>query len=294
MIKLGSHVSFSKGGLIGCIEETLGYGGNAFMFYTGAPQNTIRKSIDLENVKKAFDLLKEHNIDINSVIVHAPYIVNLATDKKENRDFGIDFIKKEISRCKELGVKFLVLHPGNAVGIESSVGLDNLVDSLKQISDDEVCIIIETMAGKGTEICRDINELKYVLDRVSDLNIGVTLDTCHLNDSGVDISKFDEYLDLFDELIGIDKIGCVHVNDSKNELGMKKDRHENLGFGTIGFDNLLNVIYNERLKNIPKILETPYIKDGKKSYAPYKYEIDMVKNKEFNQNLIDIIISDNN
>lgn len=290
MLKLGSHVSFSKGGLLGCIDETISYGGSAFMFYTGAPQNTIRKSIDKENVKLAMDKLKENNIDISSVIVHAPYIVNLATDKKENREFGIEFLKKEIIRCKELGVKFLVLHPGNAVGIEPLVGLDNLIDSLHEINDEDVCIIIETMAGKGTEICRDITELKYVMDSVKNLNIGVTLDTCHLSDSGVDISKFDEYLDSFDELIGIEKIKCVHVNDSKNVLGSKKDRHENLGFGEIGFESLINVIYNERLKDVPKILETPYIKDDKKSYAPYKHEIDMIKTRNFNKNLIQDII----
>lgn len=290
MLKIGSHVSFSKDGFIGCINDTVSYGGNAFMFYTGAPQNTIRKSIDKENVKKGMELLLKNNIDIESVIVHAPYIVNLATDKIENREFGIEFIKKEISRCKELGIKYLVLHPGNAVGIEPKVGLDNLISSLNLINDEDVCIIIETMAGKGTEICRSIEELKYVFDNASNLNIGVTLDTCHLNDSGVDISKFEEYLDLFDELIGIEKIKCVHVNDSKNIMGAKKDRHENLGFGEIGFNSLLNVIYNERLKDIPKILETPFIKDGKKSYPPYKFEIEMIKNKNFNEHMIENIL----
>lgn len=290
MIKIGSHVSYSKNGMIGCINETLSYKANAFMFYTGAPQNTLRKDIDLENVLKAKELLKENNIDINSVIVHAPYIINLATSKEENRNFSIEFLKKEIDRCKLLGVKYLVLHPGNAVGITKEEGLENLISALKIIADESVCVIIETMAGKGTELCRDINELKYVLDNLKGLNFGVTLDTCHLHDSGVSISLFDEYLSKFDRLIGIEKIKCIHVNDSKNVMGSHKDRHENIGFGEIGFDALINVIYNESLKNVPKILETPYVKDGKASYAPYKFEIEMIKNKEFNPVLIEDIL----
>ncbi len=294
MLKIGSHVSFSKNGLVGCIEETVKYGGNAFMFYTGAPQNTIRKAIDKENVKKAHSLMKDNNIDINSVVVHAPYIVNLASPNEESRSFGIEFLKKEIERCKTLGIKFLVLHPGNAVGITPKEGMDNLVESLKILENDSVKIIIETMAGKGTEICRNLDELKYVLDNFKSKNIGVTLDTCHLSDSGVNMGNFDEYLDLFDKLIGIDKIGCIHVNDSKNEIGSKKDRHENIGFGNIGFDSLISVIYNSRLESVPKILETPFIKDGKKSYAPYKEEIQMIKEKVFNKNLIEDIMFSNN
>lgn len=293
MIKIGSHVSYSKNGLIGCINETVGYNGNAFMFYTGAPQNTIRKDIDVSNLKVAKKALIENNIDIDSVIVHAPYIVNLATSKEESRAFSIEFLKKEINRCKLLNVKYMVLHPGNAVGIEKKEGLDNLVLCLKDLVNEDVCIIIETMAGKGTEICSNIEELKYIINSFKNQNIGVTLDTCHLHDSGVDISKFDEYLDLFDKEIGIDKIKCIHINDSKNVLGAKKDRHENIGFGQIGFEALISVIYNQRLEYVPKILETPYIKDGKKSYAPYKEEIDMIKTKTFNPSLVEEIILKN-
>lgn len=288
---IGSHVSFSKQGLVGAVNEVLSYGGNAFMFYTGAPQNTIRKDIDTNNVMEAHEIFKKNNISIDSIIVHAPYIINLATSKEEQREFSVNFLKNEIERCKILGVKYVVLHPGNAVGITKEDGISNLIDSLKKIADEDVCVTIETMAGKGTELCSNIDELSFVFDSVKDLNFGVTLDTCHLNDSGVDISKFDEYLDEFDKKIGIDKIKCIHLNDSKNELGLKKDRHENIGFGTIGYDSLLNVAYNDKLKNVPKILETPYIKEGKSSFAPYKHEIEMLRKKEFNNNLIEDILN---
>ena len=150
------------------------------------------------------------------------------------------------------------------------------------------------MAGKGTEIGCTLNEIKTIIAGVKFKDkIGACLDTCHLSDSGVDLLKFDEYLDLFDKEIGLDYIKVIHINDSKNEIGSHKDRHENIGYGTIGFNNLLNVIYNNRLKNIPRILETPYItKDDEskeKVYPPYKQEIEMIRNKEFNKNLIEEI-----
>ena len=141
------------------------------------------------------------------------------------------------------------------------------------------------MAGKGTEVGSKLEELKKIIDLVEDKkHIGVCLDTCHLSDAGYDIVNFDKFLDLFDELIGIDKIKCVHINDSKNEVGSHKDRHENIGYGKIGFDTLINIIYNNRLKNIPKILETPYVD---KKYPPYKYEIEMIKNKKFDEKLLE-------
>ena len=163
------------------------------------------------------------------------------------------------------------------------------------INDNDTCmILLEVMAGKGTEIGKTMDEIKYIIDNVK-YPIGVCLDTCHLNDAGYDMSDFDSILDLFDNIIGINKIGCIHVNDSKNVMASHKDRHENIGFGTIGFDNLINIIYNERLERIPRILETPYVtKDDNskdKVYPPYKYEIEMIRNKEFDGNLINKIRS---
>ena len=292
---LGSHVSFdSKEQLLKSVKESISYGANTFMFYTGAPQNTNRCVIDDAITYKAYELMKENGINLEKVICHAPYIVNLANDLDPSKyDFSISFLKNEISRLENLGVKYLVLHPGSSVGIERNHALFNISNGLNKIlyPGCPVTILLETMAGKGTECGINLEELKTLIDGVNYKdNIGVCLDTCHLNDSGVDISKFDDYLDEFDKIIGIDYIKCVHINDSKNVLGTHKDRHENFGLGTIGFDNLINVIYNKRLLNVPKILETPYVGE-KKEYPPYKFEIEMIKNKTFNDNLIEDIIN---
>lgn len=297
MLIIGSHVSFGKDQLLGSVKEALSYNANTFMFYTGAPQNTIRKEIDENNTKKAIELMKENNIDINNVICHAPYIVNLANNSDESKyTFSKDFIKKELIRCDEMGVTKMVLHPGSAVNVTREEGLNNIVNALNEILDGTTkCkILLETMAGKGNELGINLEEMKYLIDGIKNKEqIGVCLDTCHLNDAGYDISKIDDYLNEFDKKIGLTYIECVHVNDSKNEIGAHKDRHENIGIGTIGFDNLLNVIYHSKLDKIPKILETPYIGDTNDSkerlYPPYKYEINMIKNKKYDSKFLDDI-----
>lgn len=293
MLILGSHVSYKNDTqLIGSVEEALSYGSNAFMFYTGAPQNTQRGSIDDLKTIEALNIMKNNNIMLENVICHAPYIVNLANNQDlEKYQFAQDFLRNEINRCETLGVRYIVLHPGSATKLDRKYAIDNIVRGLNNIltSEDNIVILLETMAGKGTELGINIEELKYIIDHIEyQEKIGVCLDTCHLNDSGVDISKFNEYLDEFDKNIGLDKIGCIHVNDSKNPLNSHKDRHENIGFGTIGWDNLINVIYNERLESVPKILETPYVD---REYAPYKQEIDAIKAKKFNPNLYEDILS---
>ena len=281
---IGSHVSFSGKQLLSSALEAISYNANAFMFYTGAPQNTVRSKINDEYTKEAIKLMNEHNIDINNVICHAPYIINLANNKDESKyEFSKNFLKGEITRCEELGVKYIVLHPGSSVGIDRLIALDNIIDALKQVleGDENVTILLETMAGKGTELGINIDEIKYIIKSVNSNKLGVCLDTCHLNDSGVDINNFEVYLNIFDKEIGLDKIGCVHINDSKNPLGARKDRHENIGFGTIGFDPIYKVCTSARLKDVPKILETPYI-NGK---APYKEEIEELRSNKFNHNL---------
>lgn len=292
---IGSHVGFTSAKqLLGSVEEALSYGANTFMFYTGAPQNTARSPINDELTYQAYQLMKEHNMDLEKVIIHAPYIVNLGNTSKF--EFAVSFLKEELYRAGELGIKNVVLHPGASVDYTREVAIQNIINGLNQILNNnlDVTICLETMAGKGTEIGTSIEELKTIINGVEYKNkIGVCLDTCHLSDSGVDISKFDEYLDLFDKEIGLSYIKCIHINDSKNEIGSHKDRHENLGFGNLGFDNLINIIYNERLKDIPKILETPYVAKiddpKKKIYPPYKYEIEMIKNKKFAPDLIEKI-----
>lgn len=297
---IGSHVSFTKDKqLLGCIEETLSYGANTFMFYTGAPQNTNRVDINDSKTISAIELMKENNIDYKNVIVHAPYIINLANNTDDEKwNFAINFLKQEISRCEKLGIEKVVLHPGSHVGLGSEVGIKNIIDALNIVLDgvSNVKILIETMAGKGSECGKSIDEVKQIIDGIKNKDrIGVCLDTCHLNDSGYDINSFDKILDEIDEKIGLNKIGCIHINDSKNVCGAAKDRHENIGFGTIGFNSLISIIYNERLSNVPKILETPYItiddNSKEKIFPPYKFEIEMIKKKEFNDNLINNIRS---
>ena len=291
---IGSHVSFGSKGLLGSVEEALSYGANTFMFYTGAPQNTIRKDINKEAVIKAQELMKANNIDINKVICHAPYIINLANDTVlEKYDFNINFLKKELSRCEEMGIKYIVLHPGSSVGIERSRALDNIIKALNIIitPNTKIMILLETMAGKGTELGRTLEEIKYIIDGVNFKDkIGVCLDTCHLNDAGYDLTNFDAFLEEFKRIVGLKFLKCVHVNDSKNSLASHKDRHANIGYGTIGFDSLLKIVTHELLKDIPKILETPYIgeddEDKNRIYPPYKFEIVMLKTGEFNNNLM--------
>lgn len=300
MLIIGSHVSFTNTDqLLGSVKEALSYGANAFMIYTGAPQNTLRSPINEELTKSAHDLMKENNLSLNHVVCHAPYIVNLANHVDTDKHiFSVNFLKEELNRCDKLGIKYLVLHPGSAVNMTKEEGLNNIVSGLNSIlnNPNEVQILLEAMAGKGNECGISIEELKYLYDNSMYKNkIGFCLDTCHLNDSGYDISNFDQYLDKFDQSIGIDKIKCLHVNDSKNEIGGKKDRHDNLGFGTIGFENLIKAIYNKRLENIPKILETPYVGntvlDKERIYPPYKFEINMIIEKSFDPSLKEKIIN---
>lgn len=290
MLYIGSHVGFKKDSqLLGSLQEALSYGANTFMFYTGAPQNTSRYPILDGLTLEAMTLMKEHGFDYSKVVVHAPYIINLANDKDPDKFmFSVRFLQEELERCELLGIRQMVLHPGSHVGLGIDTAISNIAKGLNMIlGTHPVTILLETMAGKGSEVGSTLEEIKRIIDLVDDKDhIGVCLDTCHLNDAGYDMKEFDSFLEKFDQLIGIDKIGCVHVNDSKNVLGSHKDRHENIGFGTIGFDTLLSIIYNQRLENIPKILETPYVE---RTYPPYKYEIEMIRNKEFDSDLIDHI-----
>lgn len=289
MLILGCHVSYKKDSqLLGSLNEALGYGANTFMFYTGAPQNTSRYPIDDNLTVEAFKKMKEIGFDYSKVVVHAPYIVNLANDDEVKFNFAVQFLKDELKRCSQLGIKNVVLHPGSHVGIGIDAGICNIARGLNMILGEvDVRILLETMAGKGSEVGSKLEEIKRIIDLVEDKrHIGVCIDTCHLSDAGYDLRDFDSFLDKFDEVIGIENIGCVHVNDSKNDLGSHKDRHENIGFGKIGFDTLMGVIYNKRLENIPKILETPYVD---REYPPYKFEIEMIKSKKFDEGLINKI-----
>lgn len=288
---IGSHVKFNNEQLLASTKEAISYGANTFMFYTGAPQNTKRSAINDLYTLEAYNLMKENNIALENVICHAPYIVNLANRLDESKyRFSKEFLRNELDRCELLNVKYLVLHPGSAVGQEPLTAITNIIDALNDIlkPNDTTMILLETMAGKGTEIGSKMEEIDYIIKGINLKDkVGVCLDTCHLNDSGINLNKFDEYLNIFDKHIGLDKIKCIHINDSKNDILSHKDRHENIGFGTIGFDTLINIINNPKLKDVPKILETPYVNDK----PPYKEEIKMIKEGVFNPNLINDIIN---
>ena len=280
MLYIGSHVGFSKNDqLVGSLEEALSYGANTFMFYTGAPQNTMRYEILDSLTKKAYEQMKENNILLDKIVVHAPYIINLANPDPEKHNFAINFLKQEVSRCEKLGIKNMVLHPGSHVGEGIERGIELIVDGLNKVLEDDksVCILLETMAGKGSEVGFDFTQINDIIKNINKKElIGVCMDTCHLHDAGYDLNNFDEVLDTFDKIVGLKFVKCLHVNDSKNVCGAKKDRHENIGKGYIGLDNLIKIIYNKRLDNIPKILETPYVND----VAPYKEEIELIRKYE--------------
>lgn len=286
MLKIGSHVSMNgKEMMVGSVKEALSYHSTTFMFYTGAPQNTSRKPVSELRIEEAKQLMEENNIDINDVVVHAPYIINLAnTIKPETFELAVNFLKQEIERCEAIGVSRLVLHPGSHVKAGDEAGLEQIVKGLNMVltPHQTVKIALETMAGKGSELGKTFDQIKYMIDHVEHNELlGVCLDTCHLHDAGFDLTKFDDILDEFDEKIGLERLLVVHVNDSKNERGAHKDRHENIGYGYIGFDTLNTIVHHPKLKDVPKILETPYV-DAK---APYKLEIEMFKNQTFTSGL---------
>ena len=282
MLKIGSHVAMSgKDMLVGSVKQAVSYNATTFMFYTGAPQNTARKPVSELRVEEAKELMKQHNINIDDVVVHAPYIINLANVvKPETFELAVSFLKQEVERCEEIGMSRLVLHPGSHVKAGEEAGLNQIVNGLNLAlrENQKVKIALETMAGKGSELGKTFDEIKYIIENVNHNHLlGVCLDTCHLHDAGYDLTKFDEILDEFDAKIGLDRLMVVHVNDSKNVQGAHKDRHENIGYGHIGFETLNKIVHHPKLKDIPKILETPYIGD----HAPYKEEIEMLKNQQF-------------
>lgn len=294
MLKIGSHVGMSgKEMFLGSAKEANSYGANTFMIYTGAPQNTRRKKIEELNIDAGKAYMKEHGI--SDIIVHAPYIINLGNSIKEDTfSLATEFLAMELERASALGSKHLVLHPGAHVGAGEEAGIKQIVKGLNEVltKDTDVFVTLETMAGKGSEIGRTFEELAKIYDGVSyNDKLRVCFDTCHVNDSGYDIvNDFDGVIHEFDKIIGKDQIAVFHINDSKNEKGAAKDRHENIGYGSIGFDALMNIVHHKDFEHVPKILETPFVsldENSKKSFAPYKYEIEMLRQKQFDDALLE-------
>ena len=280
MIKIGSHVGMSgKDMFLNSAREAASYGANTFMVYTGAPQNTRRREISELNIEAAHAYMKEHGID--SFVVHAPYIINLGNSvKPETFELAVEFLATECERTLAMGSNRLSLHPGAHVGAGTDAGTAQIIKGLNEVlSADSRCLIaLETMAGKGTEIGRNFEELAAIYDGVvHNDKLRVCFDTCHTHDAGYDIvHDFDGVIGHFDEVIGKDQIAVFHINDSKNACGASKDRHENIGKGGIGFEALHRIVHHPDFLEIPKILETPYIPDpddAKKKNPPYREEI---------------------
>ena len=299
MLKRGSHVGMSgKEMMAGSVKEALSYGANTFMLYTGAPQNTKRKEISELNIDAAWTLMRENGIE--DFVVHAPYIINLGnTVKPETFEIAVNFLRLELERTEAMGSRVLVLHPGAHVGAGKDAGIAKIIEGLNEVltRDTKVCVALETMAGKGSEIGSTFEDIAAIFDGVKyNDKLRVCFDTCHVNDAGYDIVRyFDDVIDEFDRLVGKRQIAVFHINDSKNALGAGKDRHENIGFGHIGFDAINAIVHHEDFMDIPKILETPYIKpeEGekfgffnlltapKKPVPPYKREIECLRNQIF-------------
>ncbi len=281
MIKLGSHVGMAgKDMFLASVKEAESYGANVLMLYTGAPQNTRRKEIKDLNIEKGWEYAAQAGI--NEIVVHAPYIINLANAvKPETFTLAVEFLEKEIIRTAAMRSKVLVLHPGSCLDAGVDVGIAQIVKGLNQVLDqneDDVFIALETMAGKGSEIGRSFEELARIYEGVHKKErLRVCFDTCHVNDAGYDLAHdYEGVLQHFDDVLGLGQIAVFHINDSMNPCGAHKDRHANIGRGYLGEEVLKKLVHDPRFEDIPKILETPWLcEEGsdKKTIPPYKEEI---------------------
>ena len=297
MLKIGSHVSMSgKKMLLAASEEAVSYGANTFMIYTGAPQNTKRKKIEELNIEAGRAHMKAHGIE--EIVVHAPYIINIGNAKNPDTfRLGVEFLRSEIERTEAIGAKQIVLHPGAHVGAGPEAGIRKIIEGLNEVltRGQTVQIALETMAGKGSECGRSFEELAQIIDGVThNEKLSVCFDTCHTHDAGYNIVEdFDGVLEEFDRIIGLERLKVLHINDSKNPRGSRKDRHENIGFGHIGFAALNYIVHHPQLDDIPKILETPYVgEDKNRKKPPYKHEIAMLRAQAFDEDMLSKIIEE--
>lgn len=281
---IGSHVSIG-GGLLGAAQEAFSYNANTFMVYTGAPQNSVRKPLESLKINEGKEFMAEHGI--SDIVVHAPYIINLASYKENTFSLAKDFLEKELIRAAAFGTRYLVLHPGAYTDKTLEYGINRIAEGINEVlSKDvpEIYLCLETMAGKGSEVGRNFGELKSVIDKIDKKDrIGICFDTCHTHDSGYDIvNNFDGVLDEFDETIGLDRLKVFHINGSLNTKGAKKDRHANIGADEtnpkgrdcIGFEAINYIVHHPKTQGCPFILETPWIS---KTENLYKHEIAMLR-----------------
>lgn len=271
MIFIGNHLSSSKGFLaMGKAASDLG--ANTFAFFTRNPRGGAAREINPEDAAALNKYLAANNF--GKIVAHAPYTMNLCSDREDIRIFAKNMLSEDLQRMEYTPNQYYNFHPGSHVGQGSQKAIEFISESLNSamFKDMSTTVLLETMAGKGTEVGCTFQELKEILDRIEDsYHIGVCLDTCHVWDAGYDISDFDKILDEFDSVIGLDKLKSVHINDSMNPLGAHKDRHQKIGEGCIGESVLHKIVTNSRVQNLPFILETPNDDEG------YKSEISRIK-----------------
>lgn len=272
MFTIGAHLSINKGfeniGL-----EALSIDANTFQFFPRSPRGGNAKELDPEDVSKLDDLM--NNSDLNVILAHAPYIINLASKSETTRNNAYEIFEDDLKRLDMLPNNLYNFHPGSHVGQGVEKGIELISDSLNSLirEDMKTTVLLETMAGKGTEIGRKFEELESIIEKVElDEKIGVCLDTCHVFDAGYDIKDdLDGVIDEFDSVIGLDRLMAIHLNDSKFGLNSHKDRHEKIGLGELGLDAIVDIINHKELRNLPFFLETPNDVDG------YQKEIELLR-----------------
>ncbi|MDY7063542.1 MAG: deoxyribonuclease IV [Sarcina ventriculi] len=272
MLNIGCHLSTSKG-FKSMGDTALSIGANTFQFFTRNPRGGKAKDIDKKDIEELLKLMKEYNF--GKILAHAPYTLNPCSKDESIREFAYKIMEDDLKRMEYLPNNLYNFHPGSHVKQGVDIGINYIIELLNKVikKDQTTKILLETMSGKGTEIGRNFNEIKAIIDGVNlNEHIGVCLDTCHIFDGGYDIvNNLDNVLAEFDDVIGLDKLCAIHLNDSKNILGSHKDRHEKIGLGNIGLDAIGNIINHEKLKNLPFFLETPNELDG------YAKEISLLK-----------------
>lgn len=272
MFTIGAHLSASKG-YVSMLETALSIGANTFQFFTRNPRGGKAKDIDENDINEF--LKRKEEISFGTILAHAPYTLNAASSKPEVREFALNTFKDDIKRMELIPNQLYNFHPGSHVGQGAEKGIELICNTLNSVlyEDMTTTTLLETMAGKGSEIGKSFEELRSIIDS-TELNskLGVCLDTCHIHDGGYDVAgNLDIVLEEFDRVIGIERLKALHLNDSKNPLGAHKDRHEKIGEGYIGEKAFENIINNKYLKDLPMFLETPNELDG------YKYEIALLK-----------------
>ena len=274
MFRIGCHLS-SSGGFLAMGKTAVSIGANTFQFFTRNPRGGAAKPLDLDDIAKYIEFAKEN--DISHIVAHAPYTLNACAEKENVRRFAFETMADDIARLEHIPDALYNFHPGSHVGQGMEVGIDKIAEVLNTVLFPEMktTVLLETMAGKGSEVGGKFEELRAILDKTAlSEKVGVCLDTCHVNDGGYDVvNDLDGVLDEFDRVIGLDKLRAIHLNDSKNPFSSHKDRHETIGGGFIGLDAIEKIINHPKLRDLPFLLETPNELDG------YAKEIALLKSR---------------